>query len=116
MTVETLHQPVAPQSGPEAPELAVAFRHVGQVCILSLDGALTANTLRAFESQIDRLGRTPCHRVVVDLSGLQAVDDAGMRVLIGLHHYVRARGGRLSVTGATGSVFGVLASTPLLAG
>jgi anti-anti-sigma factor len=111
MTVETLHEPVA---GPAA--LSVAFRHVGAVCILSLRGALTAGTLQVFESQIDRLGRTTCHRVVVDAAGLAAIDEAGVRVVTGLHHYVHARGGRLSVIGAAGAVARALASIPLPAG
>lgn len=96
--------------------LSVAFRHVGSVCILSVRGALTAQTLAVFESQIDRLGRTTCQRVVIDAAGLTLMDDAGVAVLTGLHHYVQARGGRLSVTGADGGVSRLLASTPLLAG
>lgn len=96
--------------------LSVAFRHVGSVCILSVRGALTAETLAVFESQIDRLGRTTCQRVVIDAAGLTEMDDTGVAVLTGLHHYVQARGGRLSVTGAGGGVSRLLASTPLLAG
>lgn len=96
--------------------LAVAFRHAGPVCVLSLSGALTTGTLGVLEAQMDRLGRTTCHRVVIDAAGLTAVDDAGARVLTGLHHYVTARGGRMHVTGAPAGVARVLASTPLLAG
>lgn len=134
MTLETLHEPVVERSAPGVGRsgvalptvaagaltdplaeaaLTVAFRHVGSICILSLDGALTAETLGAFESQIDRLGRTPCHRVVIEAAGLTAMDDAGLRVLTGLHHYVQGRGGRLSVTGAAGAIAGLLASTPV---
>ena len=136
MTVETLPDPTVERTGTPmvvphgdalppcpsvtpmtlAPSLAVGFRHVGSVCILSLQGTLTAHTVAVFESQIDRLGRTPCHRVVIDVAGLAAMDDTGLRVLTGLHHYVQARGGRLSVIGAVGSVVNVLASAPLFAG
>ena len=121
MTVETLHEPVgmaapAPVAAPTpvatpAP-LSVAFRHVGAVCVLSLHGALTAGTLHVLESQIDRLGRTTCQRVVVDAAELAAIDEAGVRVVTGLHHYVHARGGRLSVTGAAGAVARAFVSTP----
>ena len=96
--------------------LSVAFRHVSEVCILSVRGALTAETLAVFESQVDRLGRTTCQRVVIDAAGLTVMDDTGVAVLTGLHHYVRARGGRLSVTGAGDGVSRLLASSPLLAG
>lgn len=96
--------------------LTVFFRHVGPICLLSLTGALTADTLGILESQVDRLGRTPCQRVVIDAAGLTAVDESGARVLTGLHHYVEARGGRLTMTGAAGGVARMLQGTPLLAG
>lgn len=113
MTVEALQPSGAETLQPSGAALGVAFRHVGAVCVLSLHGALTADTLGTLESQIDRLGRTACQRVVIDAAGLLALDGAGARVLTGLHHYVRARGGVLSVTGACGGVARVLSSTPL---
>lgn len=135
MTLETLHEPAVERSTPPAgragdatpaasdgftdasseASLTVTFRHAGSICILSLDGALTAETLGVFECQIDRLGRTPCQRVVIEVGGLTTIDDAGRRVLTGLHHYVQGRGGRLNVTGAAGAISGLLASTPLAA-
>lgn len=119
MTVETLQPPVADPpvraevSASRGAALGVAFRHVGAVCVLSLHGALTADTLGVLESQIDRLGRTACQRVVIDAAGLRALDGAGASVLTGIHHYVEARGGVLSVTGACDGVARVLWSTPL---
>lgn len=96
MTVE------APEQRPledGQPGLRVAFRHIGPICVLSLCGELTAGSVEVLESRFDRLGRTPCHRVVVDLSDLTGLDATGARVLIGLRHYVHARGGRLTVLG-----------------
>lgn len=100
---------------PEEPAhaLSVSFRHVGPICLLSLRGDLRAASLRVLESQVDRLGRTSCHQVVVDLAELTSIDDAGVRVLTGLHHYVQARGGHLTVIGAGDWIGQALAETPL---
>lgn len=91
------------------PELAVTFQQVGPMCLLSLEGPLDAGTVGVLEAQFDRLGRTSCARVVVDLTELSHIDRTGARVLAGLGHYVRARGGQLTLLGAAPFVTDVLA-------
>jgi anti-anti-sigma factor len=104
MTVEALDQrPLG-----ERPDLQVEFNHIGPICVLSLRGELHAGSVAVLEAQFDRLGRTSCHRVVVDLTDLTHLDLTGARVLIGLRHYVQARGGQLSVLGSTPMVRAVL--------
>jgi anti-anti-sigma factor len=110
MTVETLGE--ARVDG--EPEFGVSLRHVGAVCVLAMRGSLGVATVAALEATFDRLWRTPCRRVVLDVNALTGVDDTGVRVLTGLHHYLRARGGRLSVVGANPWVAAALSSTPLL--
>jgi anti-anti-sigma regulatory factor len=46
----------------------------------------------------------------VDLSGVTGVDSTGARVLTGLGHYVRARGGHFTVIGGAPSVLATLAA------
>ena len=110
MTVETLEE--ARVDG--EPDFGVSLRHLGAVCVLAMHGSLGVATVATLEATFDRLWRTPCRRVVLDLSALTGVDDTGLRVLTGLHHYLRARGGRLSVVGANPRVAAALASTPIL--
>lgn len=112
MTVE------APEQRPldERPDLRVEFRHIGPICVLSLCGELHAGSVEVLESQFDHLGRTPCHRVVLDLSELADLDPTGARVLIGLRHYVHARGGRLRVLGPSPLVRATLAAEEALIG
>ncbi|MGH9082723.1 MAG: hypothetical protein ACRDWN_05200 [Acidimicrobiales bacterium] len=50
---------------------------------------------------------------MLDLAGMVAVDDAGARLLTGLHHYVAGRGGRLTVVGARPQITAALAGTAL---
>ncbi len=115
MTIEAVQadEPLEAEVSPAA--LCVSFRHVGAVCILALDGVLCASSLAELEAHMDRLGRTPCRQVVLDMSRLTELDDAGSRVLTGLFHYVAARRGRLTVVAPNPAVRAMLAQTPLAA-
>lgn len=66
--------------------------------------------MEVLESQFDRLWRTPCRRVVVDVSEVTGVDETGARVLAGLRYYVTARGGTLTVIGMSASFRATLAA------
>lgn|GEM_PF-3315941 len=110
MTVDTVQQArVGGERG-----FDVTFRRVGAVCILAMRGGLDSASVAVLESEFDRLWRTPCRRVVLDLDALGALDETGARVLTGLHHYLEARGGTMTVIGANPWVADVLATTPLL--
>lgn len=112
MTLQATN-PANGEPGPGVVGLDVVFRHVGQVSILALTGDLERGSVAILEAEVDRLGRTPCKQVVLDLGRLDGVDETGCRVLTGLHHYIAARGGRLTVVGASRSVGAALAGTPL---
>lgn len=99
MTVETLDMARLEDDGTSAAELDVTLGHIGAVCVLTLRGALHSRSVQVLEAEFDRLGRTSCHRVVVDATELSKLDETGKRVLTGLAHYVRGRGGVLSVIG-----------------
>jgi anti-anti-sigma factor len=86
------------------PALQVELRTSGTTCRLVLRGDLCGATLTALEVQVDQLGCVPCEEVVVDLADLTAMDGVGANVLLGLHHYIVARGGELRVIGARPSV------------
>lgn len=101
--------------GDPLPGLVADVHHVGPVCVLRLAGSLDAGTLRVLQQQFDRLGRSPCRHVVLDLAAVVAIEPAGARLLTGLHHYVGGRGGSLSVIGATPAILETLAGTALAA-
>lgn len=109
MTVETLDERRAEGDGTPGPKLQVSLRHVGAVCVLTLRGDLCAESVSVLEAEFDRLARTPCHRVVIDVTELTALDEVGSRVLTGLSHYVQGRGGALTVVGASAAVAQALA-------
>jgi anti-anti-sigma factor len=104
MSVEALNRPQLE----DEPELSVSLCHDGTTCTLTLRGELRAASVAVLEAQFDRLGSTPCHRVLLDLTDLSGIDTTGAKVLTGLRHYVAARGGRLRVVGACGGVAAAL--------
>jgi ABC-type transporter Mla MlaB component len=70
-------------------------------CTLVLDGELRDTSIAALEAQVDQLGCLRCDDVTLDVHGLRGIDAVGANVLLGLHHYVDGRGGRLRIVGAT---------------
>jgi anti-anti-sigma regulatory factor len=67
---------------------------------LDLRGELCAETIGVLERHVDMLGCCGCEELTIDLTRLDRIDVTGARVLLGLEHYLRGRGGRLTVTGA----------------
>ena len=68
----------------EPPVLNVGFASIGSSCVLTLCGELTGSSIPALEAQIDQIGGAACEHVVLDVSGLVAIDSVGLHVLIGL--------------------------------
>jgi len=96
-----------------SPALVVQLQEVGTASVLTLRGSLTGSSVAALEAQIDQLGSTSCADVVVDLSDLSDIDAVGAGLLFGLQHYVRGRGGRMTMIGARGAVAAAVAADPL---
>jgi anti-anti-sigma factor len=91
-----------------APVLSVELKGTGPICRLVLLGELCDITSPALEAQVDQLGCMPCQDVVVDLRSVVRLDAVGANVLLGLYHYVTARGGTFGVTEAPEEVTTVL--------
>jgi anti-anti-sigma regulatory factor len=92
------------------PLLSVTLLTRGATCRLLLHGALRDCSIAVLEAQVDQLGRTPCATVVIDVRELTEMDQVGANVIVGLHHYVVARGGRLWIEGPSDAVAHVLDS------
>lgn len=80
--------------------LAVWTDHAGSRCSLIIRGELVADTIAELEEHLDLIVCCKSDHVVVDLSRLAIIDATGARVLVGLQHYVKGRGGQLDIVGA----------------
>jgi anti-anti-sigma regulatory factor len=84
----------------KTPHFQVDLVSSGSECTLVLRGELRVASLSALEVKIDQLGCMPCQQVTLDMRRLTHLDQVGANVILGLYHYVVARGGALCVTGA----------------
>jgi anti-anti-sigma factor len=95
------------------PVLTVEFVGTETRFWLTLRGELTGASIAALETQVDQIGCSYCKEVFLDVTGLKRLDSIGLRVLIGIDHYVEALGGQLTILGASGEVAEALAPTGL---
>jgi anti-anti-sigma factor len=90
----------------------VTERH-GQPSVLRLQGELDASNRDRLHSTISSALEHHPPLLVVDLSGLDFTDCAGLSVLVGAHERLAASGHRLLITGAKPAVQRLLHLTGL---
>jgi anti-anti-sigma factor len=93
---------------PKRDWLRVELRCDEQTCTIILSGDLCGTSISALETQVDQLGSSPWTDVVIDLGGLSTIDGVGANVLVGLNYYIDARGGQMTVVGASAAVASAL--------
>ncbi len=74
------------------------------VAIVTLSGRLTFAENAAFRRVVEAVAQQTCRDVVLDLSGLDFLDSAGMGMLLVVRDLVAGRGGRATLRGADGQV------------
>ena len=83
-------------SMPDSAPLKMSRTAYGDVAVLSVDGEIDMATAPAFEAAIDEvLGNNP-PTLIIDLSGVQFLDSAGLTVLMRTQHR-RAEAGHFAV-------------------
>jgi anti-sigma B factor antagonist len=75
--------------------LVVSTAHSGQATVLSLQGKLDIASERCLEQALRRAWVVGCTEMVIDLSGLEFIDAAGMKVLLLAREYMLEHGTRL---------------------
>ncbi|HET6611976.1 MAG TPA: STAS domain-containing protein [Kofleriaceae bacterium] len=72
----------------------------GDRTLLAIAGSLDALTAAEVMPSVDNIIDDRRREVVVDIAGLDLIDSSGVAVLVSLYKRLRARGGKVSVTGA----------------
>ena len=93
--------------------LAVITEHHGQRSVLRLRGELDGSNRDRLHNAISSALEHHPPLLVVDLSGLDFTDCAGLSVLAGAHKHLAASGHRLLITGAKPAVQRLLHLTGL---
>ena len=80
--------------------------------VFRLTGRMTLGMrLREVETKISELAAQGIHKLILDLSGIEFLDSAGLGVLMILHGNMKARGGQLRLIGPGAKVLEVLKMT-----
>lgn len=96
-----------------ASQLAVMTEHRRQRTVLRLQGELDASNRERLRSAVSGALENDPPLLVVDLSGLDFADCAGLSVLVWAHKRLSGRGHRLVLTGAKPAVARLLHLTGL---
>lgn len=99
-----------------AGSLSLTLRRAGSTTVLTMVGCFDASALRAVEHIVDHIGGTTTDHLAIDAAALDLVDAPGVRMLVALDCYMRARGGRLTVLDAHGAVEATLVAAGLVVG
>ena len=80
--------------------------------VFRLTGRMTFGTrLHEVESKISEVANQGIHKLILDLSGIEYLDSAGLGVLILLNANMKVRGGHLRLVGPGAKVLEVLKMT-----
>ena len=93
-----------------APELQVDTEFLSEqgVTVASVAGSIDGHTFDVLESRLQEIFKDGCHKVVLDLSGVQYISSAGVGVFIGALHEVQERNGNIVLLGPSPDVREVL--------
>jgi len=75
------------------------------ITVVEISGRLSlGNSLLSVENSIRRLVDGGARKLIIDLSGLNAIDSSGIGMLVSTSGYIEQAGGRMRLAGAHGSI------------
>jgi len=84
--------------------MTMQARQLGETTIIALSGRLDGMTMSEVEEQFLALIEQGRSRFVFDMSGLEYISSAGLRVMLLAVKKTRAAGGKLALFAVTGNV------------
>jgi anti-sigma B factor antagonist len=80
--------------------------------VFRLTGRMTLGTrLREVESQISKVANQGIHKLILDLSGIEYLDSAGLGALLILYGNMKVRGGQFRIVAPAAKVLEVVKMT-----
>ncbi|MCI8294555.1 MAG: STAS domain-containing protein [Lachnospiraceae bacterium] len=80
--------------------------------VLTISGRLDTQTAPDLEQELDKIGEG-CKTLILDLSGLEYISSAGLRVILKAQKYMAAKGG-MKITGVNETVMEIFDITGFL--
>jgi anti-sigma B factor antagonist len=82
--------------------LTIATRMTGAVAVLTLAGRIVLEDMESpLRTEIDRLVRDGCFKLVLDLAAVSYIDSAGLGLMVAKFVSLRSRGGDLRLVHPT---------------
>jgi anti-anti-sigma factor len=78
-----------------------AYKHCH---LLKIDGRIDSDTSPEFEEKLDALFKDKSHKIVLDMSGVEFISSAGLRVLISGRKTARAAKGDIRLAAVTDKI------------
>ena len=78
-----------------------------EAVVLTVHGFLDAATSVDLEKELQRVLRSRCYRIIVDLSGVDYISSAGWGIFLSEIRHIRQQGGDLCLVGMKPEVFEV---------
>ena len=91
----------------------VAIKTVKGVTVIQLVGSLDGKTAPEVQRQV-LPGTEGQKKVILDMTGVNFVSSAGLRILLLLYRQVKAKGGTIALVGKSDDIKDVMANTGLL--
>lgn len=90
---------------PTADMVETKIQQIGDITVVEMSGRLDlGNSLSNTENAINRMIESGTRKLVIDLAALDHMDSSGLGMLIYCFGRMEQSGGRMRVTGASGSV------------
>jgi anti-sigma B factor antagonist len=91
----------------------VTFKTVHDVFLIELQGSLDGKTAPEVQKQVIPAAESQ-NNVILDMTGVQYISSAGLRVLLILYRQLKSKGGRIALVGLTDEIKDVMSNTGLL--
>ena len=93
--------------------MQVTIKSINGVVLIELEGSLDGKTAPEVQKQVLPSAEGQ-NRVILDMTKVNYVSSAGLRVLLLLYRQLKAKGGRIALVGMTEEIKDVMSNTGLL--
>ncbi|MBF0224437.1 MAG: STAS domain-containing protein [Desulfobacterales bacterium] len=88
--------------------METTYRKEGKAVIVTVNGKVDASTASAFEKSLDEAMGKDEKKIIADLTSLEYISSAGLRVILATAKKLKARQGDIYLAGVLGNVKEVL--------
>jgi anti-sigma B factor antagonist len=93
--------------------MRVTIKSINDVALIELEGSLDGKTAPEVQRQVLPSAEGQ-NKVILDMTGVDYVSSAGVRILLLLYRQLKAKGGKIAVVGMSEEIKDVMSNTGLI--